>query len=151
MADHLREQILDAIVTNLTGLATTGADVHRLRFYPQEDTALPSLNVLQGQDIPVDDEDPAAVYHYVDSRLTVFVEARAQATAGQVDQTLNQVSKEVVIALKADITQGVSEVINTVQGPTDEPEASDDGSRKTAMMEMTWYVDYRTSRTDPSI
>lgn len=151
MADHLREQILDAVVTNVTGLATTGANVHRFRFYPQGDANLPSLNVLQGTDDPVDDLAPESVYHYVDRRLTVFVEARAQATTGQVDETLNQIAKEVTVALKSSITQGISSVRNTVEGPTEEPEASEEGSKKTAMLVMTWYLDYRTSRTDPSI
>lgn len=147
MADHLREQILDAVVTNLTGLATTGANVSRLRFYPHDSANLPSLNIVQSDEEIIDD----GVYDYVDRELTVNIEARAKSSTVQLDQTLNLISQEVTIALSADITQGVTGLISSTEIGTSEPELVDDeeSNKPAALMVMTWLFYYRTTRADP--
>ena len=45
MADHVREQIRSRIVTNCTGLASTGSRVFESRIYPLESSELPGLLV----------------------------------------------------------------------------------------------------------
>jgi hypothetical protein len=148
MADHLREQILDAIVTKLTGLATTGANVDRLRVYAHDPADLPSLNIKQGDEEIIED----GVYDYVDRELTVNIEIREQSSSVQLDQTLNLISKEVTIALAADITQGITGLINSSEVGTSEPEPADgeETNKPTALMIMTWLFYYRTTRADPS-
>ena len=153
MADHLREQIMGALVTKLTGLTTTGANVFRLRLYPQESANLPSLNLLQGDEEIIEDE----TYDFIDRVLTVTVEARVKSGTVQLDQTLNLIAKEVTVALAADITQGVTGLIKSEEGGTSQPEiaagdeAGDTGTNKpVALMEMTWLFYYRTTRADPS-
>lgn len=44
---HLREQIRDRVVTDLTGLTTTGSRVFRSRIYPLENNDLPVYVSLQ--------------------------------------------------------------------------------------------------------
>lgn len=147
MADHLREQILDAVETKLTGLVTTGSNVYRLRLYPQESDSLPSLNIVQADEEIIED----GVYDYVDRVLTVNIESRVQSLTVQLDQTLNLISKEVTIALSADITQGVTGLIDSTEAGTSEPEIADETANKpTAIMIMTWVFYYRTTRADPS-
>ena len=43
---HLREQIRDRVVTDLTGLTTTGSRVFRSRIYPLESNDLPGLCIF---------------------------------------------------------------------------------------------------------
>ena len=45
MANHIRQQIREALGTQLTGLATTGANVFQTRIYPIEDDELPCLTI----------------------------------------------------------------------------------------------------------
>lgn len=148
MADHLREQILDAIVAKLTGLTTTTTNVDRLRLYPHDSAKLPSLNILQADEDIIEDSP----HDYVDRELTVNIEIRVKSSSTQLDQTLNQISKEVTIALAADITQGVTGLINTTEVGTSEPELADneETNKPTALMIMTWLFYYRTTRGDPS-
>lgn len=141
---------MDSVLSALTGLATTGSNVHRLRVYPQEATKLPSLNIVQGADTPIDLEDGQRVFDYVDRRLDIRVEIRAQATTAQIDQTLNQIAKEISIAMQAMGAIGVSAVIDVIEGIMNEPEISSDADVKTARMDMEWSIVYRHSRADPS-
>ncbi len=151
MADHLREQILDAVTSNITGLVTTGDNVTRARIYNDVQANLPSLNVIQGDDEPLDNYDEERVYNYVDRLLTITIEARVQMVSVQVDQVLNRIAKEVTIALQSDRTQGVTGVIDTTEGPTETVDLTDEAEQPTAMLTMVWRFYYRTSRTDPSI
>jgi len=45
MADHLHKQIRAALVTKLTGLATSGARVYANRLYPLDSANLPGLRL----------------------------------------------------------------------------------------------------------
>jgi len=101
MADHLHRQIRDAVKAALTGLATTGARVYANRLQPMQDANLPGLRIYA-------DEENAEVgtIHapYLQSReLTFTVEACAKAVSG-LDDTLDQIAKEVEVALSAGVT-----------------------------------------------
>ena len=50
MADHVRKQIRDAIVTLVTGLTTTGSNVFAGRTYALQDSELPALRVYTGDE-----------------------------------------------------------------------------------------------------
>lgn len=101
MANHLHKQIRDALVTALTGLATTGSRVFANRLRPMQDTDLPGLRIY------LDDEDAEGLLIHspemYDRKLTLVVEGVAKATAA-LDDTLDQISKEVEIALAAGLT-----------------------------------------------
>ncbi|OQZ07386.1 MAG: hypothetical protein B6D36_00160 [Planctomycetes bacterium UTPLA1] len=103
MANHLHKQIRDALVTALTGLATTGSRVFANRLRPMQDTDLPGLRIYlddeQAETLTVDSP-------YVQQRtLTASVEACAKVAIG-LDDTLDLISKEVEIALSAGLTIG---------------------------------------------
>src|SRR6266508_4488774 len=100
--DHRREQILAAIQTAVTGLTTTGTRVDRGRDeeIPAENT--PALRIAQGAD-PI--ADPWA-QSLLDSEVGVVVKAKVHTSASNVDTLLNQIDKEVNIALTANQTLG---------------------------------------------
>ena len=101
MPDHLHKQIRAALVTALTGLATTGARVYANRLRPMQDADLPGLRIY------LDEEEAEGLLIHspemYDRRLTIVVEGVAKASSA-LDDTLDQISKEVEIALAAGLT-----------------------------------------------
>lgn len=101
MADHLHKQIRAALVSKLTGLATSGARVYANRLYPMDSANLPGLRIYaDSEDAEVLTVHGPAVY---DRRLALSVECCASAASG-LDDTLDLMSKEVEIALASGIT-----------------------------------------------
>lgn len=149
MADLRAEQIIAVFVTRLTSLATTGANIFRGRVYPVPDNKLPALLVYLGPDVPAHDDGASSSFQYLDSRLTVFVEALSKTSAAQVDTQLNQIRKEAIIALRADHTQGLAFVLDSIEGAA-EPDLKGEGDKSTGSLRMEWTVLYRRSRADGS-
>jgi len=147
MADHRAEQIVADVITTLTGLTTTGDRVYRGRSYPLQSANLPGLCVFQGPDRPQTD---TSAYSHIDSDLTVYVDIYVKSSASQVDTLLNQIRKEIVIALSASYTQGLSFVIDTIEGDAEEPDLNGDSDQPVARLRTSWIFRYRRSRTDPS-
>ncbi len=149
MAMHLREQIMDAVVTAVTGLTTTGSNVHRARVFPQEGSLLPALLIYAGDDEQV--ADPETDKHtLVDSVLAIIIEGWVQLSSGQPEETLNAINAQVVVALQADRTQGVTGVIDTFDADVDEPQLFE-GSKRTAMLSMRFGVRYRRLRNQANL
>ena len=148
MADHRAEQILQAVVANVTGLATTGNNVTRARATPQAAGALPALAVYQGPDVPLD-ADLQSV-QYLDVEFTVYIDILVATATQQVDTLLNQIRVEIARALWADYQQGLSFVIEMREGSADEPMLVGEGELPAASMRTAWIFKYRRSRTDPS-
>jgi len=148
MADHKAEQIMDAVVAKLTGLATTGANITRGRVYNIEAQALPHLSIYRGENRPVADADQNMAFS--DWILVINIEATVKSATTQIDKTLAQIEKEVTIALKADRTQGLAFVIDTMEAGSSEPNLDGDGDQPTGSMTMQFSFKYRRSITDPS-
>lgn len=147
MADHRAEQIADAVVAKLTGLVTTGASCFRARVHELPDTSLPALCVYVGTDVPRPDGGSSS-FAFIDGDLTVLVEAVVKASS-DVDSALLQIRKEVTIALQADVTQGLSFVMDTQEGAAS-IDLNGDGDKPVGRLRMDWTFRYRRSRTDPS-
>ncbi len=147
MADHRAEQIMDAFTTAVTGLASTGVNVKRDRVYPWD--TMPALSIFQGDDIPVPFEDRN--YYLDDFELSIHVEMHVdEANNIPVSQTLNQVRKEITIAIQADPTLGLPTiVIDTEEGTTYRP-LIEHIDQVTATQTMDFMIKYRRSREDPS-
>ena len=101
MANHLHKQIRDALKTALTGLTTTASRVYANRLQPMQDAQLPGLRIY------LDDEDAERLTVHSpamqERTLALVVEGCATAASG-LDDTLDQISKEVETALAAGIT-----------------------------------------------
>lgn len=147
MADHRAEQIVARTVVTVTGLTTTGSRAYRGRAYPLQTANLPGLCVFQGPDRPQSD---TSSYGFIDSDLTVYIDIYVKTVTSQVDTLLNQIRKELVIALSASYTQGLSFVIDTVEGDADEPDLNGESDQPVARLRTSWVFRYRRSRTDPS-
>lgn len=101
MAAHVRTQIRLAAKAALTGLATTGASVHVNR------SARLSLRQLPALVLTVEDEEvePIGASSMLMRQLAVAVDGYASVSSG-VDDLLDQIGKEVEIALVAAGTLG---------------------------------------------
>lgn len=143
MADHRSEDIVAAVLTAVTGLATTGANAFRGRTYEIPETSVPCVCVYQGGDFQLTNTSP---WTFIDSELSIVVEAIVKDSSAQAETTLNQIRYEVSEALQADITLGLSFVMNTTEGSAT---ITLDGSTNEIVgrMRMEWVVLYRRLRT----
>ena len=148
MADHKAEQILDAFTTAVTGLATTGANVERDKVYNLDDAITAGLSVEMGSDIKRDDETQGweLVMYTLSVVINIYVK---QSSSTPLSQTLNQIRKEIVVALQAAPTLGLSFVQDTIEGSALEP-VNGPGEKPMSMQRFEWAVVYQRSRTDPS-
>jgi len=146
MADHRAEQILAAVQTSVTGLATTGTNVDRGRAEEIPTDKLPALRVAMGEDPIV---DPWA-QQLLDSDLDVSVIAHVHDSAANVETTLNKIRKEVNIALVADYTLGLAFVHTIIELGARKPVLTGELAKPAGQMELQYRVRYRRSRLDPS-
>lgn len=146
--DHRAEQIISAFATKITGLSTTGANVKRGRVYSWPDTISAALSIYQGADTPLDDANRP--WQFLDSELAVHIDIHVKSSSQQIDTVINQIRKEVTIALQADPSLGLDFVIDLQESGTSDPELSGDGDKPIARARMDWIVKYRRLRTDPS-
>lgn len=98
MANHVRQQLREAIALVVTNLTTTGARVFQSRAYPLQETDLPCLLVkTESERI---DYQTIHASTLQERDITVTIEAVARATSN-LDDTLDKICKEVEIAINA--------------------------------------------------
>lgn len=108
---HARQQLRDAIVTAVTGLAITGSRVYTARVYPAQDTELPHLEVNTIEE----SAEPALVDGAIERQLVLEVTARARGTSGLVN-TLDTIAEQVETVLGIAVTVGGTPVELAYQG-----------------------------------
>lgn len=146
VTDHRAESIMDAVVSAVTGLTTTGTNVYRGRAYPIEVSKLPALVVWQGDDATVSEHMGDEVI----SLLEVNIDAIVREPSTQIDTTLNLIREEITVALMADYTLGLNYVAGIMEQSADEPDILGDGDAPHAQMRTNWGVTYLHSRTNPA-
>ena len=101
MAFHVRRQIRERVGTVLTGLTTTGSNVFQSRVYPLSDADLPALLIYT----KAEESEPQIIgQNRTTSRiLALAVECYVKASS-DFDDTVDQICKEVEIAIAADTT-----------------------------------------------
>lgn len=148
MADHRAEQIMDAFVAAIGNLTTTSTNVFRDRVEAIDPSITAALSVYQGEDYPLDTSDQN--WFTVDHVLEIMIEIQIkQAYGTPISQTLNQIRKEIAVAIQAAPQLGLSFVIDTVEGAGRRPRI-DFSEKSTALQAYEWRVKYQRSRTDPS-
>lgn len=146
MADHHAEQIMAAVTTLLTGLATTGANVMRDRVYDVDAGVDQALSIYIRDDDPMEDSP----WPYIDSMLTLYVDIHVRTGSDTpVSKTVNQIRKEMVIAILADYKMGLSFVHEVVESIANFP-ATDYVEQPVVVQRTEWSIKYRRSQTDPS-
>jgi hypothetical protein len=149
MADHKAEQIMDAFVSAVTGLTTTGSNIERDRAYMWEDARLPALAIYQGDDTPTPYADRN--YYRDDYHLTIHIDIHVKiATGTALSQTLNLIRKEITAAIQADPYLGLSGfVIDCEEGTALRP-VIEFADKPTAVQTLEYRVRYWRARSDAS-
>lgn len=147
MADHLRKQIRVALVTRVTALSTTGTRVADNREHVFDDATLPGLRVYAVSDGVLSESMSGARQA---RQVTFIVEAVAKANA-DMENTLDQIAKEVEIAIAADPTLG-----NLCRGGCrydgiDDFRFDDTLDKPCGVWPMRYVADYDVSVADPSV
>lgn len=99
MANHVRQQIREAVATTLTGLATTSTRVFQSRIRPLIDAELPALRVYTAQE-QVNNAVTIGFPNRQERTLTVRVEAVVKAVTN-FDDTVDTIIKECEAAINA--------------------------------------------------
>lgn len=140
------------VVDTLVGLTTAGSNVFRNPAYNlDEDTDLPGITVVQGPDVVInpDTEEGAVLtlyYRFLEVTTTCIVQVR---DSNDPVSSLNEMAREVAVAMARNHTLGLNFVLNTIEGNTAPPELFQ-SERIIARLETTWSIHYQVSRTDPS-
>ena len=140
---HLRQSIRERIATDVTGLSTTGSNVFQSRFYPIEDASLPCLLVYS----TTEDSEPTemASPRPMTRNLNVVVQGVVSAT--QPDDTLDLISKEVEVALAADVT--INDLAHNSFLSGTEIEFNSDGAKPIGTVMLNYSVEYRNVDNAP--
>lgn len=139
---HLHTQIRGAVVTALTGLATTGPRVYANRLMQLPDALQPTLVVT------LDEESAEGILIHAPQtyqrRLALVVAAYAKASAG-LDDTLDQIGLEVENALSGGINVGGRTLDLNYTGMTFDDELSD---QSTGVRRMTFDCEFTAATPD---
>ncbi len=144
MANHVRQQLREAIATAVTGLTTTSTRVFQNRVYQISQTELPCLMVMTDGDRV---ENLTVHAPYQQQRETqVRIEAIAMAT-DDLDDTLDTICKEVEIA----IANSASSLVNgmSLKGTRIDFEAI--GEQPTGKATMIFSQDLYTLSNAPDV
>lgn len=145
MADHVRKQFRAAAVTRLTGLTTTGARVFPSRVYPVQEAELPGLLVYTQSDAV--EALTLDVPEFQQRATELRVEGLASVATGM-DDTLDQISKEVEIALASPLTVDGKSLAVTYLG-CDVELRGPEGSRDMGAVVMRFSADLLTLASAP--
>ena len=140
--NHVRTQLRDAVVTALTGLATTGARVFASRLLPLRDTDLPCLLVTTN-DETIAGQDVHGVL--LERALRIGVRCVAKVS-GTLDDTLDTMIAEVEITLAGETFGGLAKIVDLTAIGID----MDDSLEKPAgVAELSYTVTYYTATGVP--
>lgn len=147
MANHLRQQIREAIATTLTGLTTTGTRVYQSRLHTLADSNLPCLLVN------TDSEEISALsvseHPLLERSLTLRVRCVAKAVSN-LDDTLDTMLKEVETAIgtAADITFGG--LVKSIAPQEIDIEMDDGVEKPVGIASLSYLVTYYTADGSPT-
>ncbi len=146
MADHVREQIRSRIVTNVTGLSTTGSNVFESRIYPMESSELPGLLVYTISE----ESEPIRIgpNRLLERVLNVVVQAYCESNS-DFDGTIDQICKEVEVALASDRT--VNGLAKDLFIASTDITYSSEGAKPVGYVTMVFTVDYYTDAQSPDV
>lgn len=142
MALHLRDQIMDALATALTGLTTTAARVYVDRddlTEPLGDNELPGITITQGdeQSEVLSLSPPATIQAVLDVDVVAHVKL---TTSTATRKQLNLISQQVQVAVGANRTlSGLCEHVAPVQAS---PEIVADADKPIGRLRMRYQVLY---------
>jgi hypothetical protein len=146
MADHVRMQIRNQVVTQLTGLTTTAARVFDSRVYPLEDANLPALLIYTKSET----SEPIEIGTNRTSErlLSLNIEAYVKSTTNFED-TLDTICKEVEQAIASDPT--LSGKAKDCYLESTEIEFNAEGEKPLAFATLTFLTSYYVQEQSPDV
>jgi len=143
VADHLHKQIRAAVVTKLTGLTTSGSRVYANRLQPLPDALSPTLLIA------LDDETVEGLTIHtpqVQERVLNLTISAVAKTTTALDDTLDQMSKEVEAALADGITVSGRVLRTYYTGMSFEDEQSD---KPAGIKRLTYQIQFTAMSNAP--
>ena len=140
---HLRQSIRERIATDVTGLSTTGSNVFQSRVYPVEDASLPCLLVYTTS-------EESEVTEIASPRpMTRFLNVIVQGVVGATmpDDTLDDISKEVEVALAGDVS--INNLANNSFLSSTTIEFNAEGAKPIGTVMLNYIVEYRNLDNNP--
>ena len=140
---HLRQSIRERIGTLVTGLSTTGSNVFQSRVYPVEDGSLPCLLVYTTS-------EESEVTEIASPRpMTRFLNVIVQGVVGATtpDDTLDDISKEVEVALAGEVS--INNLANNSFLSSTTIEFNSDGAKPIGTVMLNYVVEYRNLDNNP--
>lgn len=149
MANHVRQQIREAVAAQLVGSATTGNRVFQSRVKVLAESELPALVVLTNQEsINVDNIHPDPALSRV---LTLTVLAKAKAT-NNIDDVLDTIIKEVEIKLAGwQSVPALNSLIGGLVLNSVDVEINADNETPVAEATIEFLVNYFTQASMPDV
>ena len=147
MPDHGRDQVVDAVITQVTGLTTTGSNVVDSPVYPF--STLPALAVYPGEEEIV--ADTRTLGKRVVRRLEVKIEGRAKEHS-EADPSLRTVLGTICAEVEAAIAddESLAGLVRSIELAGTETEFSGEEEQPVGKVTMTWVADYATTTDDPT-
>lgn len=147
MANHLRRQIREGVALAITSLATTGNRVFQSRVYPTQVAEMPCLLVYTREETV----EPETIHapRVLKRNVRLEVVAVAQAAA-DLDDTLDQICKEVEIAL-ADPVATLANIAKSIVLTETSFDMQREAQQPTGTATMVYDVEYYTKDNAPDV
>ena len=157
MPDHVRNQIRDEVITDVTGLTTTSTRVYETHTYDLVGNSLPGLLVYCEKDeikTKSDEgvslgEDTIGTRHFM-RNLWLIIEAwEDQGAVGNVQDTLDTICKEVEDKIQDD--PQINAKAKDARLIKTEWSYDDTTTPKVGKAKMTWEIRYRVTEGTPDV
>lgn len=147
MADHVRQQIREAVGTAVTGLVTTGARVFQSRVYPLQTTELPGLLVYTRSET----SEPTTIHapKVLQRTLQLQIVGVAKAVA-DLDDTLDLICKEVEVAVALWSMAGLGGLAKSINLISTEYDLQGVSEKPTGSATLLYEAEYFTLENAPS-
>ena len=146
MANHIREQIRNGVVTQLTGLATTGSHVFDARVRPLQESELPCL--LVGTQEDETEYLTAGINPTILWNIALSVRVVVKQT-GAIEHVIDNICTEVLQALAADHTIGG--LAKGFARASSSLEFDGEGEQKVGIRTVLFQVQAMTRETTPDV
>jgi len=138
---HARQQIRDAVVTAVTGLAATGSNVFAGRVYPMTAAELPGICVYT-----MNETSELMTKTTLMRQVQVNVEAYVKAT-DDFEDVVDDIAAEVEAAIEGDAA--LPALVKDIHATEFEKDLIKDGEKPVGMGVITFTATYTTNPNDP--
>ena len=140
---HLRQSIRERVAADVTSLVTTGSNVFQSRIFPVEDSKLPCLLVYTTSE----DSEVTEMASPRPMTRVLNIVIQGVVSAAQPDDTLDLISKEVEVALAADVS--INSLANNSFLSSTEIDFNADGAKPIGTVVLNYSVEYRNLDNNP--